>query len=64
MVRSTFSPAGSDNLEGLLGTGNYLVVPGESDAQVLTQMVARFESQAAMAGVSPGGGLGARPDPL
>jgi UPF0755 protein len=53
VVRSTFSPAGSDDLEGLLGTGNYLVVPGESDAQVLTQMVARFESQAAAAGLTP-----------
>jgi UPF0755 protein len=53
VVRSTFSPAGSDDLEGLLGTGNYLVIPGETDAQILTAMVTRFEQQAAEAGVTP-----------
>jgi UPF0755 protein len=52
-VRSTFSPTGSDNLEGLLGTGNYLVVPGESDVQVLSAMVTRFEQQAAASGLTP-----------
>jgi UPF0755 protein len=53
VVRSTFSPTGSDNLEGLLGTGNYLVVPGESDVQVLSAMVTRFEQQAAASGLTP-----------
>ena len=38
-VHSVFSPPGSDNLEGLLGTGNYLVLPGESDTTLLTAMV-------------------------
>ena len=31
-LRSPYEPAGSTNLDGLLGTGTYLVVPGESDA--------------------------------
>jgi UPF0755 protein len=52
VVRSTFSPAGSDDLEGLIGTGNYLVVPGETDAQVLGQMVTRFDRQATAAGLT------------
>ena len=30
-VRSPWQPAGSDNLDGLLGTGTYMVVPGETD---------------------------------
>ena len=51
-VRSAFSPAGSDDLEGMLGTGTYLVVPGESDATLLTDMVSRFDSQATAAGLS------------
>ena len=42
-VRSEFSPAGSDDLEGMLGTGTYLVLPGESDTTLLTDMVRRFE---------------------
>jgi UPF0755 protein len=52
VVRSSFSPVGSDDLEGLLGTGNYIVVPGETDTEVLTQMVTRFEQQAAQAGLT------------
>ncbi len=34
------------NLDGLLGTGSYLVLPGESDTSVLRQMVARFDALA------------------
>jgi UPF0755 protein len=52
VVRSQFSPAGSDNLEGMLGTGNYLVVPGESDTTLLAAMVHRFDAQATAAGLS------------
>jgi len=51
-VRSTFSPAGSNDLEGMLGTGTYLVFPGESDLTVLRQMVQRFDQNAAEAGLS------------
>ena len=51
-VHSVFSPPGSDNLEGLLGTGNYLVVPGESDTALLTAMVHKFDTQATKVGLS------------
>ncbi len=51
-VHSEFSPAGSDDLEGMLGTGTYLVVPGESDTTLLTDMVHRFDTQAEAAGLS------------
>ena len=30
----------------MLGTGTYLVVPGESDTTLLTDMVHRFDAQA------------------
>jgi UPF0755 protein len=51
-VRSPFEAAGSDNLEGLLGTGTYQVLPGETARQLLTQMVDRFDAQAAAAGLT------------
>ncbi len=52
VVHSLFSPPGSNNLEGLLGTGIYLVVPGETETGVLQAMVTRFDQQAAKAGVT------------
>ena len=52
VVHSEFSPAGSDDLEGMLGTGTYLVQPGESDTTLLTDMVRRFDTQASAAGLS------------
>lgn len=51
-VHSMFSPPGSDNLEGLLGTGNYLVLPGETDTTILTDMVQRFDHVAQAVGLS------------
>jgi len=45
-VRSQWQPAGVTSLDGLLGTGNYQILPGESDAQLLTQMIDRFDTQA------------------
>ncbi len=42
-VRSRWQPAGSDNLDGLLGTGQYVVVPGQSDTRLLTTMIERFD---------------------
>jgi UPF0755 protein len=51
-VQSTFSPPGADNLEGMLGTGTYLVKPGESDTTLLEAMVHRFDAQATTAGLS------------
>jgi UPF0755 protein len=51
-VRSPYQPAGSDNLDGLLGTGVYQVLPDETNAAILRQMVARFDSEAAGAGLA------------
>lgn len=51
-VKSPWSPPGSDNLEGLLGVGTYLVLPGETDRQLLTDMVQQFDAVAAGAGLT------------
>lgn len=53
-VHSPWQPAGSTNLDGLLGTGTYLVTPGETDRQLLTLMVDRFDTLAAASGLAPG----------
>ncbi len=45
-VRSPWQPVGTDNLDGLLGTGQYVVVPGETDTKLLTDMVDRFDQLA------------------
>jgi UPF0755 protein len=42
-IRSPWEPAGSNNLDGLLGTGEYVVVPGETDTKLLTTMIDRFD---------------------
>jgi UPF0755 protein len=52
VVHSEFSPPGSNNLEGLLGTGTYLVLPGESDTTILRDMVQRFDQVATAQGLS------------
>jgi UPF0755 protein len=51
-VHSVFSPPGSDDLEGLLGLGQYLILPGESDQAIVQDMVTRFDSYAQAAGLS------------
>jgi UPF0755 protein len=51
-VHSVFSPPGSNNLEGMLGTGSYLVLPGETDLTILRLMVSRFDRDATAAGLS------------
>lgn len=53
-VRSPYEPAGSTNLDGLVGTGTYLVVPGESDATLLGAMIDRFDTLADAVGLSTG----------
>ncbi|MHB1518555.1 MAG: endolytic transglycosylase MltG [Acidimicrobiales bacterium] len=61
-VRSQFGPAGSHDLEGLLAPGTYTVMPGETDAQLLTQMVDRFDTTADALGLVAGAGrLGLTP---
>ena len=51
-VHSEFSPPGSSDLEGMLGTGIYDVLPHESDLALLRLMVDRFDHQARAAGLS------------
>ncbi|HXB38207.1 MAG TPA: endolytic transglycosylase MltG, partial [Acidimicrobiales bacterium] len=62
-VHSTFSPPGSDNLEGMLGVGQYLILPGESDLTTVQDMVTRFDQYAQAAGLSTAsaGALGMTP---
>ena len=51
-VHSTIAATDPDNLEGMLGTGTYLVLPGESDTAILTGMVQRFDRDVAAAGLT------------
>ena len=51
-MHSIFSPPGSDNLEGMLGTGQYLILPGETDLTIVQDMVTRFDRYAQGAGLS------------
>jgi UPF0755 protein len=53
-LRSPYEPAGSTNLDGLVGTGTYLVVPGESDATLLGAMIDRFNTLADSVGLTSG----------
>jgi UPF0755 protein len=46
-VRSPYSMPGTGSLEGTIATGQYLVLPGETATQLLGQMVARFDQEAA-----------------
>lgn len=61
-VSSPYQPSAGSSLEGLVGTGSYEVVPGETAHQLLEAMVARFDAEAAKAGLAPStsvAGLGA-----
>jgi UPF0755 protein len=51
---SPWQPPSSTALDGLLGTGKYVIVPGESDSQLLTEMIDRFDSQADALGLAAG----------
>ncbi len=43
----------SGTLEGLIGTGQYVIAPGESPARLATRMERRFVKQAASVGLTP-----------
>jgi UPF0755 protein len=51
-VHSVFSPPGSNDLEGMLGLGRYLILPGESDLTIVQDMVTSFDRSAQAAGLS------------
>jgi len=53
-MRSPYEPTGSDNIDGLLGTGTYRVMPGESDQILLGDMIARFDALASSVGLAGG----------
>jgi UPF0755 protein len=50
--RSPWQPPGSDNLDGLLGTGTYIVTPGETVDELLGQMIGRFDAEASAVGLA------------
>ena len=54
VVRSPWQPTGVTSLEGLLATGTYTVLPGETDRALLEHMVDRFDAQAASVGLAAG----------
>ena len=53
-VRSPYEPAGVNNLEGLLFPATYQVRQGESEIDVLEQMVGAFDDQATAMGLYGG----------
>ena len=53
-VHSPWQPVGVTSLDGLLGTGVYVVVPGETNLDLLTSMVDRFDNEADALGVTSG----------
>jgi UPF0755 protein len=61
-LHSLWQPGGVTSLDGLLGTGSYQLLPGETDTQLLTQMIDRFDKQANSANLSSrAGALGLTP---
>lgn len=61
-VRSRYEPAGVNNLEGLLFPATYEVREGETESELLQQMVTTFEDHAASAGIdSAAASLGMTP---
>lgn len=48
-VVSPYEPPATGNLDGLLGTGQYVLGRHQSDASVVREMVARFDGEAARA---------------
>lgn len=50
-VSSPYEPPGTANLDGLLGTGRYVIGRRQSAASLLTEMVERFDTQASAAGL-------------
>jgi UPF0755 protein len=51
-VRSPYEPAGVNNLEGLLFPATYQVQQGETEVQILEQMVGAFDDRASSLGLA------------
>jgi UPF0755 protein len=52
-VHSSIVAPDPNNLEGMLGVGIYLVLPGESDTTILTAMVQRFDKEVQAVSLTP-----------
>jgi len=60
-LHSPWQPVGSTNLDGY-SHGQYVVVPGETDRQLLISMIDRFDTQADAVGLAAGSAaLASRP---
>jgi UPF0755 protein len=57
-VHSPFQTSPGAPLEGLIGSGTYRILPGESGKSLLSQMVARFDTEARAAGLTPATSIG------
>jgi UPF0755 protein len=53
-VHSPYQPAGSDDLEGLIAPGRYLIAPTTTAHDVVAAMVRRFTRMASAQGLTPG----------
>lgn len=61
-LRSTYELAGSNNLEGLLAPDTYFISPGETDSQIIEEMIQEFQDEMKQIGLMPNsiyGGLSA-----
>jgi UPF0755 protein len=58
VVRSPYQQTAGAPLEGLIGAGDYRITPHESARTLLSRMVARFDAEAAAAGLAPGATVG------
>jgi UPF0755 protein len=52
-VHSPFQPPGSTSLEGLIGSGTYLIPPAMQPIALVRDLVGRFDAQAASVGLTP-----------
>ena len=55
-VRSPYEPAGVNNLEGLLFPDTYQVQQGESEVELLEELVGEFDDQASQVGLTAAAG--------
>jgi UPF0755 protein len=56
IAKTTHTPSpfhANGSLEGLIGTGQYIITPGESPQSLVTSMATRFVKQAASVGLTP-----------
>jgi len=52
-IRSVYEPYGSNDLEGLLAPNTYYVAPGETNSQIISEMVKEFDKEMLSIGLNP-----------